>query len=99
MPRRRRPCYGKRMRSTPMVTLLVTPARKQPRATTSNRRKQLTPKALLSEAVGARTQDLRIKSPLLYRLSYSLNPVFYRIFLTSRVRRVFGLHPFIHPTD
>ena len=25
-----------------------------------------------SEAVGARTRDLRIKSPLLYRLSYSL---------------------------
>jgi hypothetical protein len=25
-----------------------------------------------SEAVGARTQDLRIKSPLLYQLSYSL---------------------------
>ena len=25
-----------------------------------------------SEAAGARTQDLRIKSPLLYQLSYSL---------------------------
>ena len=28
--------------------------------------------AVRSEAVGARTRDLRIKSPLLYRLSYSL---------------------------
>ena len=29
-----------------------------------------------SEAVGTRTQDLRIKSPLLYQLSYSLEGVF-----------------------
>ena len=30
------------------------------------------PRRGTSEAVGARTPDLRIKSPLLYRLSYSL---------------------------
>ncbi len=29
--------------------------------------------AILSEAAGTRTPDLRIKSPLLYRLSYSLD--------------------------
>ena len=29
-----------------------------------------------SEAVGARTRDLRIKSPLLYQLSYSLATCF-----------------------
>ena len=28
---------------------------------------------ITSEAVGTRTQDLRIKSPLLYQLSYGLN--------------------------
>ena len=38
-------------------------------AQNQNRRKSLPGK---SEAAGARTQDLRIKSPLLYRLSYSL---------------------------
>ena len=38
-----------------------------------NRRKSLSRK---SEAVGARTRDLRIKSPLLYRLSYSLKLFF-----------------------
>ena len=34
-----------------------------------------------SEAVGARTQDLRIKSPLLYQLSYSL-----KLFLSKHLR-------------
>ena len=40
-----------------------------PRADLGRRRKSLLRR---SEAAGARTQDLRIKSPLLYRLSYSL---------------------------
>ena len=38
----------------------------------SRRHKPLRSNDLRNEAVGARTQDLRIKSPLLYRLSYSL---------------------------
>jgi hypothetical protein len=32
-----------------------------------------------SEGAGARTQDLRIKSPLLYRLSYALNLRLFRL--------------------
>ena len=36
------------------------------------RRQVVIPTITISEAAGARTQDQRIKSPMLYRLSYSL---------------------------
>ena len=38
----------------------------------TNRRQAVVPDDKASEAAGARTQDQRIKSPMLYRLSYSL---------------------------
>ena len=41
-----------------------------------------------SEAAGTRTQDLRIKSPLLYRLSYSLNTSRRIVFNTGSGPRV-----------
>jgi hypothetical protein len=40
-----------------------------------------------NEAAGTRTQDLRIKSPLLYRLSYSLEVVVGRAWMHPRVIR------------
>ncbi len=58
-----------------------------------NRRKPLPDK---SEAAGARTLDLRIKSPLLYRLSYSLDCVILGVFwcapLVCRASR-YSRHP------
>jgi hypothetical protein len=38
-----------------------------------------------SEAVGTRTRDLRIKSPLLYQLSYNPKSIFYCVFSRFRI--------------
>ena len=52
------------------MTLMVTPREIQLVAKKSRIRKIIPDKKLESDPVGTRTQDLRIKSPLLYQLSY-----------------------------
>jgi hypothetical protein len=54
-----------------------------------------------SEVVGARTQDLRIKSPLLYRLSYNLESQIFPVFrVFSCFRQICSFHQrFLLTTD
>ncbi len=66
-----------RAESFPSMTFPASPfsapfGKKHQKRQRSRRRKSLPPKELGNEIAGARTRDLRIKSPLLYQLSYDL---------------------------
>src|SRR4051812_23784558 len=64
---------GKHMVRRQKGTFQVTEPQDRAFPNRAPRRKSRRPKEVPNETDGARTHDLRIKSPLLYQLSYGLN--------------------------